>query len=558
MRFIFVCGGVISGLGKGITTASLGLLLKNEGFSVTAVKIDPYVSIDAGTMRPQEHGEVFVTKDGGEIDQDLGNYERFLHEDFSKDHNITTGKIYQQVIENERHFVYEGRDAEMIPDVINEIKRRILTIAKGKDFAMVEIGGTVGDIENMPFLIAAREIGREHKSAYVMVSYLPFLSTVGEYKTKPTQHAVMQLRREGITPDFIFTRSRDMVGEGRIEIIVKRCFVDRKRVFQLPDVSSIYQVPANLVKQGSMKSVMDFFGLKKRRRGEGRMVKKWQDYVDYQKRNGLPMVKLALVGKYVKSGNHNHNDAYVSVLEALGYAGFTNQVKIDLEMISAESLNEENYKEKLKGFVGIVVPQGWGARGMEGKLWAIRYAREKKVPYLGLCYGMQMACVEFARNVLKLKGANSEEVDKKTDYPVIHIMPDQAKYLAKKQYGGTIRLGSWPCKLMRGSQLESLYKRSGRKKNLPWIENGDKEGVVRERHRHRYEFNNCYKKKFEKKGLVFSGLSPDGKLVEAIELKDHPFFIGTQFHPEYISRLLTPHPLFVGLVAAAKKKVRLK
>lgn len=555
-KFVFVCGGVISGLGKGITSASLGFLLKNAGFSVTSVKIDPYVSIDAGTMRPQEHGEVFVTKDGGEIDQDLGNYERFLHEDFTKDHNITTGKVYAQVIDNERHFVYQGRDAEVIPDVINEIKRRIYKVAMGKDFVLVEIGGTVGDIENMPFLIAAREIGREYPAAYLMVTYLPFLHTVGELKTKPTQHAVMLLRQVGINPDFIVTRAEEPVDEPRLDTISKRCFVDRDRIFDIPDLDSIYKVPQVLVDQGVVKSLLKFFNLKAKD-SSNKLLKQWNDFVALQNNPQIRRVKIALVGKYVQHGNHSHNDTYISVLEALKHACFPNKVGLDLTMISSEELNDQNYQNKLGGFDGILVPQGWGSRGSAGKLLAIKYAREHKIPYLGLCYGMQMATIEIARDVAGIKDANSAEIDEKTPDAVIHIMPDQAEYLAKKQYGGTIRLGAWPCLVKPGTKLAEAYRKYGGDKSNPWnqprSESDRVKGkglVVYERHRHRYEFNNHYREQLEKAGVVISGTSPDGRLVEAIELKDHPFFVGTQFHPEYLSRPLTPHPIFVAFLAA--------
>ena len=555
MKFIFVTGGVISGLGKGITAASIGFLLKNAGFKVTAVKIDPYVSIDAGTMRPQEHGEVFVTTDGGEIDQDLGNYERFLGEDFTKDHNITTGKVYWQVIDNERHFVYGGRDAEIIPDVIDEIKKRIYKVGRGYDFVMVEVGGTVGDIENMPFLIAAREIGREHKSAYMMVTYVPYLRNVGEMKTKPTQHAVMLLRQVGINPDFIVTRAEEAVDEPRLDNISKRCFLDRERIFDVPDLDSPYRVPQVLMEQGLIDSILKFFRSKPRDKSN-KLYKKWQKFVNCQNDKGVEEVKIALVGKYVKHGNHDHLDTYKSVLDAIRHACGPSKVTVKLDMVSSEGLTEENYKEKLKGFGGIVVPQGWGSRGSEGKVLAIRYARENKIPYLGLCYGMQMAVIETARNILGWEGADSEEINGKTKYPVIHIMSLQKKFLKKKQYGGTIRLGSWPCEIKRGTVLEKMYEKYGDEEEAPW----NKKGVglvptrtVWERHRHRYEFNNKYRDELEKAGLVVSGTSPDGLLVEAVEIKNHPFFVGVQFHPEYSSRPLVPHPLFVGFLKAARK-----
>jgi CTP synthase len=542
-KYIFVAGGVLSGLGKGITTASIGLLLKDAGFSVGSLKIDPYISIDAGTMRPQEHGEVFVTRDGGEIDMDLGNYERFLDEDFTKDHNITTGKVYGQVIENERRFLYDGRDAEFIPDVINEIKRRIYAVSEDKDFILVEIGGTVGDDENIGFMIAAREIGREYQSAYILITYLPFLHTVGELKTKPTQHAVKMMRAEGINPDFIITRAVEAVDEPRLENISKRCFVDRDRIFDIPDQESVYKVPHLLKDQGLLAGLYNFFDVRPKPHA-GQIMKEWDKFTEYCLSNGKQHLKIGLVGKYIKHGNHNHMDSYVSVLESLTHAGFANDVKIDLEMISAEDLTEENYEEKLKYLNGLIVPQGWGSRGMEGKLLAIKYSRENNLPYLGLCYGMQMAVIEFARNILKLKDANSEEADSDSKNLVIHLMEEQKKHMIDGVFGGTIRLGNWPCKLVKGTKSYEVYKK---------FDQLDKDDIVQERHRHRYEFNNEYREKLEKAGLTVAGTSPDGSLVEMVEITDHKFFIGTQAHPEYRSRPLSPNPLFVEFVRACSE-----
>lgn len=553
MKYIFVFGGVVSGLGKGVVSASIGMLLKSCGFRVNHIKIDPYLNIDAGTMRPAEHGETFVTTDGGEIDQDLGNYERFLNQSFFKDNNITSGKIYKTIIENERAFKYEGRDVEMIPDVPNEIKRRFYELEKGNDFVIVEIGGTTGDIENLPFLYAAREIGRERKTMYVMVSYVPYLRNVGELKTKPTQHAVSQLRATGIMPDVLIIRSESGVDEPRLETLAKRCFMDSDSIFDDPDCPSIYEVPILLEKQGLIKKIKKHFKIKKHELN----LNNWSQMVDKMK-NAKKTVKIALVGKYVKSGKGNHKDVYVSVLEALKHASIDSGVKIEIEAIDS---NDFEVKD-LKNYQGIVVPQGWGSRGVEGIIKAVEFARENKIPYLGLCFGMQMAVVEFARNVLKLEKANSFEVDNKTKYPVVHIMPDQEKYLKMKQYGGTIRLGSWPCKLMPKTKLFDAYKKYGKDKEAPWnVENNfknikyeAKEKIVFERHRHRYEVNNDYREQLEKAGLIISGTSPDGKLVEAIELTNHPFFVATQFHPEYISRPLHPHPIFMAFLETIKKK----
>lgn len=543
-KYIFVVGGVLSGLGKGIVTASIGLLLKSCGYKVNLFKIDPYLNIDAGTMRPAEHGEVFVTDDGGEIDQDLGNYERFLNQSFSKDNNLTSGKIYQTIISNERALKYDGRDVEMIPDVPNEIKRRFIEAEKGFDFVVVEVGGTTGDIENLPFLYAAREMGRERQALYVLVSYVPFLRNVGELKTKPTQHAVANLRQAGIIADILITRDEIPLDEPRLETLAKRCFLDDDAVFDDPDLGLIYKLPVNFNKNGLTKKILSKFGLPEKEPD----LKEWENFI-----SGLETTKkevnIALVGKYVTHGYSSHKDVYVSVLEALRHAASFNKVKVNVIPVDSTELTAEGVK-KLK-FDGVVIPQGWGSRGTEGKIEAIKFARENKIPYLGLCFGMQMAVIEYARNVCGMTGANSEEADAKTPYPVIHVMPDQNEYLAKKQYGGTIRLGSWPAVLKEGSVLEEVYRSEG----LPAVALAkvvQKVRSVEERHRHRYEVNNEYKKKLEEKGLVFSALSPDGKLVEALELPKsvHPFFVGTQYHPEYKSRPLSPHPLFVSFIKA--------
>jgi CTP synthase len=552
MRYIFVIGGVVSGLGKGITAASTGLLLKSCGFKVNMVKIDPYLNVDAGTMRPAEHGETFVTEDGGEIDQDLGNYERFLNQNFSKDNNITSGKIYSRIIADERAFKYEGRDVEMIPDVPNEVKRRFYEMEDGFDFVVVEVGGTTGDIENLPFLYAAREMSREREAMYVMVSYVPLLKNVGELKTKPTQHAISELRSTGVIPDILVTRSETGLDKPRRETLAKRCFLSDDAIFDDPDCESIYEVPLLLKKQGYLRKIFKHFKLKERKAD----LDDWKKLLKKQKGKAI---KIALVGKYVRHGRGNHKDVYVSVLEALKHAAIANRVKMEVEAIDSN-----DYKvEDLKNYQGIVVPQGWGRRGVEGIIAAVKYAREKKIPYLGLCFGMQMAVVEFARDVLGLAGANSVEVDDKTKYPVIHLMPDQEKYLKKHQYGGTIRLGAWPCRIKKGSFLERIYL----KPPVSPLEKGDKASLlqgripvgqigleVRERHRHRYEVNNLFRARLEKAGMVISGTSPDGKLVEAIELRNHPFFVGTQFHPEYKSRPLDPHPIFTAFIKAVKNK----
>ncbi|MBI2326305.1 CTP synthase [Candidatus Collierbacteria bacterium] len=536
-NFIFTVGGVLSGLGKGITTASVGLILKSKGFSVTAVKIDPYVSLDAGTMRPAEHGETFVTDDGGEIDQDLGNYERFLGISLTKKHNLTTGKIFQAVINNERSFKYGGRDVEMFPDVINEIKDRIYEIAKGYDFCLVEVGGTTGDLENLPFLHAAREIGRENPTLYIMVTYLPFLRNVGELKTKPTQHAVVALRQVGISPDFIITRNETPIGQEQINTISARCFVDPVDIIDNPDIDSIARIPLRLAEARIGERILEKLKLKPK----VSHLAPWEKYVAGLT-NPKKRLKIALVGKYVHHGEHDHKDVYISVLEAVRHASAALGVAIDI--VGVDSSEISNQPEKfLDDVVGIIVPQGWGGRGTEGIITAIKYAREHKLPYLGLCFGMQLATIEFARNVAGLKKANSEEINSKTPYPVIHLMEHQKEHLAKGHYGGTIRLGAYPCAVKPGTLLAKIYQKS---KSL----------TISERHRHRYEFNNQFKEILTKNGLIISGTSPDGSLVEAIELpaKIHPFFLGTQFHPEYKSRPLDPHPIFIHFLRACFAK----
>ncbi len=540
MKYIFITGGVVSGLGKGIVSSSIGMLLKECGFKVEMVKIDPYLNVDAGTLRPEEHGETFVTDDGGETDQDMGNYERFLDQNVTGNGNITSGKVYSTIIARERAFEYKGRDVEIIPDAPNEIKKRLYEMEKDNDFMIVEVGGTTGDIENLIYLYAAREIKREREVMYVMVSYVPMLKNVGELKTKPTQQAVTNLRTTGISPDILITRNEIPIDKPRLETLAKRCFLDDDAIFDDPDCDSIYDVPLILNKQGILKKIFKHFKLKPTKPN----LKKWIAFAKNSKINS-PTVRVALVGKYIGAGDKMHRDVYMSVSEAVKHAAATNKVKVELVPVEAR----EGCKKTLEkgNFQGMIVPQGWGSRGVEGMIEAVNFARVNKMPYLGLCFGMQLAVIEYSRNVLKLKGANSEEADPKTKYPVVHIMPDQKKYLDARQYGGTIRLGSWPCLIKEKTLLSKMYK-STRNPSF------DKEGVVvYERHRHRYEVNNEYREQLEKAGMKISGTSPDGKLVEAIELQNHPFFVGTQFHPEYKSRPLSPHPIFVEFVVNVSK-----
>ncbi|RLC34528.1 CTP synthase [Candidatus Shapirobacteria bacterium] len=537
MKFIFVSGGVVSGLGKGISSASIALLLQSKGIRVTNVKIDMYLNVDAGTIRPQEHGEVFVTEDGTETDQDLGNYERFLNKSLRRENYITTGQVYKSVIDKERAFFYQGEDVEAIPHITDEIIDRIKKAGKVNkaEAVIIELGGTVGEYQNCLFFEASRilKLKQSKDVLQVHVSYLPFIKSIGELKSKPVQQSVQKLNSMGIQPDFLIVRSEKGIDKRRRDRLALFCNMKDEDIISNPDLASIYEVPVFLNKQKLAEKIIKKLDLKTKKSD---YLDKWTAFVDKEKK-AKDVVKIGIVGKYFATGDYNLGDAYVCVLEAIKQASAEVGVKTEMVWIRAEDLEEEDGEKILADFGGVVVPQGWGKRGVEGKIKAVKYARENKVPYLGLCFGMQMAVIEIARNVLGMKGANSVEVNPKTKYPVVHIMPDQEEYLKNKQYGGTIRLGNWTCKIKRGSLLAKIY---GRKK------------VVEERHRHRYEFNNKYRKVFEKEGVVFSGLSPDGKLVEAIELKNHPFFVGTQFHPEYRSRPLDLHPIFVEFVKAVK------
>ena len=536
-KYIFVLGGVMSGVGKGVTAASIGRILIGRGFNVSAIKIDPYVNVDAGTMNPTEHGEVFVTEDGDETDQDIGNYERFLNKNIYRENYMTTGRVYLSVINRERNLEFGGACVQVVPhiplEVINRIK--IATEKAKAEIMIIEIGGTVGEYENILFLEAIRllKIKNPNDVMTVMVSYVPVPGKVGEMKTKPTQHAVRTVNGAGIQPDIIVARSEVPMDQKRKEKISMFCNVSEECVISAPDVDSIYDIPVNFEKDNLGDVVLKKLGLK----SKGKDLVDWRAMLN-RYNNTKKVVRIGVVGKYFKTGDFNLSDSYISVIEALKHGGMANGVKVKLDWIDTEDV-EQKGTSILKQYDGIVVPQGWGSRGAEGKIKTIQYCREKKVPYFGLCYGMQMAVIEFSRNVLKYKDANSEEVNPKTAHPVIHLMEEQKELIAKKQYGGTIRLGGWPCKLVKGTHLAKAYaKKFGA------------ENIVSERHRHRYEYNNAYREQLEKAGLKVAGTSPDNKLVEAVEITDHPFFIGTQFHPEYISRPLDPHPLFVEFVKA--------
>jgi len=548
MKFIFISGGVVSGLGKGVTAASIGLILKSKGLRVTNVKIDMYLNVDAGTIRPQEHGEVFVCDDGIETDQDLGNYERFLNESLKRENYMTTGQVYKSVIDRERAFGYNGEDVEAIPHVTDEIINRIKKAGKvnNADVVIIELGGTVGEYQNGLFFEANRilKFKQPKDVIHVHVSFLPIIKSLGELKSKPAQQSAHILNSMGIQADFMVARCEKDIDEKRKEKLALFCNLRSDHIISNPDLDSIYKLPIYFEDQNFGEKILKSLHLKNK---NGSGLAEWKKFVD-RINSERKEIKIAIVGKYFTTGDYQLSDSYLCVIEALKHAGAKIGVKPVLSWISTDEI-EKNGTKILKGYDAILVPQGWGSRGVEGKLDTVKYARENNIPYLGLCFGMQMATIEFARNVVGLKGANSVESDPKTKYPVVHIMAEQKKYLAQHQYGGTIRLGSWPCKVKEGSLLDKAYKQFGNKPN----EIIDQ--IIEERHRHRYEFNNDYRELLEKSGLIISGTSPDGKLVESIELstKIHPFFMATQFHPEYKSRPLSPHPIFVSFLQAISK-----
>jgi len=543
-KYIFVVGGVMSGVGKGVTTASIGEILQSRGYKVSAIKMDPYINVDAGTMNPIEHGEVFVTEDGDETDQDIGNYERFLNTNIYRENYMTTGRVYQSVIARERNLEYKGKCVQVVPHIPQEIRERIeKAVKKTKaEIMIIEIGGTVGEYENLLFLEAARvmKLYNPKDVLFVMVSYLPVPNMIREMKTKPTQHAVRSLQGAGIQPDFLVARSERPIDMARREKLSVNCNVPVEAVIAAPDASSIYDIPLNFEKDNLGQRILEKFNLPARRQDNTA----WRKMVAASKVKS-PIVNVGIVGKYFASGDFSLGDSYISVIEAIKHAAVANHCKVNINWLGAEDVDRKGAKA-LAGLDGIIVPQGWGGRGSEGKIKAIQYCREKGIPYFGLCYGMQMAVIEFARHVAKLKDANSAEVDPKTKNPVIHIMPGQEKLIKEKGYGGTIRLGGWPCKIVSGTHLAKAYAKYTKAK------------TVSERHRHRYEFNNDYRDTFEQLGLKIAGTSPDGEIVEAVEIANHPFFIGVQFHPEYISRPLAPHPLFVEFIRVCKGKGKKK
>jgi CTP synthase len=534
-KFIFVAGGVMSGVGKGVACASIGKILQSKGYKVTAIKIDPYINVDAGTMNPTEHGEVFVTDDGDETDQDIGNYERFLEQDILSTNYMTTGRVYQSVIQRERNLEYGGKCVEVVPHVPEEVINRIKQAAElaKADFTIVEIGGTVGEYQNILFLEAARMMRTKTPDdvIVILVSYFPIPSKIGEMKTKPTQYAVRTLNSAGIFPDFILCRAEVPLDEVRKEKLATFCNIPKENAISAPDVDTIYEIPINFEKEELGDKILAKFNLKPK----GKDLKEWQELVATIKKT-KEKVNIGIVGKYFATGDFTLADSYISVIEAIKHAAWLNGRQPVLCWINSEEFEKDSNKlAELKKYDGIIVPGGFGSRGVEGKISAIKYCRENNIPYLGLCYGMQLATIEFARNVAGLAKANTTEIDSQTPYPVIHTMADQVKKIEQKKMGGTMRLGAYPCVLSKDSISYKAY--------------GQKE--ISERHRHRYEFNNEYRKLLEEKGLRIAGTSPDNNLVEIIEVPNHKFFVGTQFHPEFKSRPLKPHPLFREFIKAA-------
>jgi len=537
-KYIFVIGGVMSSVGKGIVSSSIACILKSKGYKVTAIKADPYINVDAGTMNPTEHGEVFVLNDGYETDQDMGNYERFLDQDLTRDSYMTTGRVYQTIINKERNLEFGGKCVQVVPHVPEEIIRRIKSAAKQNhaDITVVEIGGTVGEYENLLFLEAAKMMKMENPKdvAYILVSYLPTPSKVGEMKTKPTQFASRSLNSAGIQADFIVCRAEAEIDKKRREKLATFCMIPPQNAISCPDVESIYEVPLLFEKQKFGDKILDTLSLKKK----ASKLDQWKKVVASANK-ATNTIKIGVVGKYFATGNYVLSDSYISIIESIKIASWHENTNIKFEWIDSEDFEKKKDSiQTLKDLNGIVVPGGFGSRGVEGKISVAKFARENKIPYFGLCYGMQIATIEFARSVAGLKKAHTEEIDPKTPDPVIHIMEEQKEKMAEKNYGGTMRLGAYDCKLTKGTISYEAYS---------------PKSLISERHRHRYEFNNKYRSKFEKLGLVVAGVNPQRDLVEIIEVKDHPFFVGTQFHPEFKSRFLRPHPLFHSFIKAAKK-----
>jgi CTP synthase len=536
-KYIFVVGGVMSGVGKGVTSSSIAILLQSRGLNVTAMKIDPYINVDAGTMNPTEHGEVFVLKGGLETDQDMGNYERFLNKDLPALNYMTTGSVYLSVIQKERNLEYGGKNVEVVPDIPLEVIRRIKAAQKAAsaDVVLIEIGGTVGEYQNVLFLEAIRMMKTEDPEdiAVVMVSYLPVPGSIGEMKTKPTQTAVRTLNSAGVFADMIVARSPVGVDQKRKEKIAKFCNVRAQNVISAPDVSSIYDIPVNYEHDKLSLRLCELLKLSTKKPAD---LTDWKRFVARSKNDNSP-VRIAVVGKYFSSGDFILSDVYLSVLEAIKYSAYSLNLKPDITYFSAQDFTDKVKLKELKKFDGVLVPGGFGKTGIEGKLNVIEYVRKQKIPYFGICYGMQLAVLEYAQNVLKLKDASTEEINPKATDLVIGVMPEQKAIIAQKDMGGSMRLGEYPAHLKKGSLVQKIYKAT----------------LITERHRHRYEVNPDYVEALEAAGLQFSGTSPDGRLMEIAELPttQHPFFVGVQFHPELTARPLSPHPLFTAFVKAS-------
>ena len=529
-KLIFVTGGVLSSIGKGITASSIGTLLESRGFKVTIQKLDPYLNVDAGTMNPYQHGEVYVTDDGAETDLDLGHYERFTKATMKRINNITSGQIYQEIIQKERRGEFLGGTVQVIPHVTNLIKEKIKQLmSTDVDVVIVEVGGTVGDIEGLPFLEAIRQLGTEvgrSNAIYIHVTYVPYVKAAGELKTKPTQHSVKELRAIGIQPDIIVCRAERSIPQSVKRKIALFANLKEHEIITAKDLSTIYEVPLMLQKEKIDELIVEKLQLPASQEAK---LDDWKEIVNRIKKPSRGNVKIAIVGKYIELP-----DAYKSIIESFVHAGAANDVKVEIKWVSAEELDEREPEEFLSDVCGILVPGGFGERGVEGKIKAVKFARENKIPFFGICLGMQCAVIEFARNVAGLEGAHSAEFSSTTPYPVIDLMEEQR---GVEEKGGTMRLGAYPCVLKEGTFSFNAY--------------GKKE--ISERHRHRYEFNNQFRETLEKAGLVIAGTSPDGKLVEVVEIKDHPWFVAVQFHPEFKSRPRSPHPLFVNFVKAAKE-----
>lgn len=536
-KFIFITGGVLSSLGKGLAAASIGALLQARGLKATIQKLDPYINVDPGTMNPFQHGEVYVTDDGAETDLDLGHYERYLGAALSQQNNYTSGSIYNSVIQKERRGDYLGGTVQVIPHITDAIKEAVINLPNGEDVALIEIGGTVGDIEGQPFLEAIRQLkndlGKENV-LYIHLTLVPYIKAAGELKTKPTQHSVKELRSVGIQPDIIICRAEEELDPDLKRKIALFCDVDSDAVFSGVDVSSIYEVPLKFYEEGVDQKIAILLKLP----AKNAELDPWENLV-HSLENPSGTVKIGIIGKYV-----DLTEAYKSLHEALVHGGVANDVKVELEYVNSEKITPKNVERKLKGLDGVLVPGGFGSRGVEGKILAIKYAREHKVPFFGICLGMQCACIEFARNVIGLEGANSEEFDPTTNHNIIYLMKEWYDFRTKKtevrdegsDKGGTMRLGSYPCKLKKSTAAHNAYKTVN----------------IDERHRHRFEFNNEFIQQCEENGLVFSGTAPDESLMEIVEIPDHPWFLGCQFHPEFKSNPMAPHPLFRDFINAAK------